>query len=303
MQQLVDACNIEISWFMITATDEEKALAGVTEDFYFTDVYVVDQECSGVKSDMDDDAVNKLCNELLNMGIDPSRCKGWGHSHVNMAVAHSGTDEATVERLQLEPLISIIMNKKGDVNLRCDQWEPWRSSWTCNYVIDQIQLIPDSWGKDMVDKHVRIEKPTVMKWAGNKSKSKYNSSYYGWHGGWDDFKDTSSKDPKHYTAKEMPPPDEDEGWIDDVEFLKGLQLPDELAMLQECFESRDIDINELVTLYAEWHAKEISTSELEDNLLSIYGVPREDEDEVDPAFHYDENPKQEDMVGYTVVEA
>lgn len=268
MWALVYACKIEISWIMQLATDEEKEHAGVDADFYYIDVHVVDQVCSGVKSDMKDAAFGELVSKLMDLGVDPSLLTGWGHSHVEMSVAFSGTDEATIERLQLEPLISVVLNKKGDVNIRCDVWEPWRHSFDCTYSVDEIKLIPDSWGKEMVEAHVEKEKIPVYKPGkyshskGKKSKNSFPAYTWGteWYSSgkshWDDIADVKFDES-----------DEEVGTIDSE-----LDLPENMSFIQTCYEDGIIGINEVVSMVAEIEAGVRTLEEIEDELEQLFCV-------------------------------
>ena len=295
MWALVHACDIEISWFMIQASDEEKDLAGVAEDFYFSDVRVVDQVCSGVKSDMKDDAVHSLVNSLLDEGIEPHRANGWGHSHVKMAVGFSGTDEATVERLQLEPLISIILNKDGDVNLRCDQWEPWRHSFEIDdYRVEDIQMIPDDWGKTMVKQHVEKEVLKVPKKLnkkhggvkGHSQRSDWNNHTHSW-GDWRSYYDGYDPTPKEPVVKEV------------------LSLGEGFELLEDLYDDGDISINDVVAYYTAVKKNETTILEMEDELLKLcsYDKPEEEEpkksleDVIEDPFGFEEYPEKLKAVG------
>ncbi len=265
MWQLVHTCKIEISWMMILATEEERKAAGVTEPYYFSDVYVVDQECDGTNTDMEEGAVGELVNQLMNENIDPGRLKGYGHSHVNMGVSPSGKDETCFERLQLEPLVSIILNKKGEVYLRLDQWEPFRHSYKCDYVVDQIQLIPDDWGQQMIDKHVTKLKPKVnyIGYTNNTSKFKRfgsnnvvsSNSYYG---NWDYENGHAGYTWSHAGAVEEDDNDDLEPDTD-----KRLSLPAEYDLLHDSYEEGVIDINDVLTYYAKVEGGEMSLQDME----------------------------------------
>ena len=290
MWALVHACDIEISWFMYSATDEEKEQAGITADFYFTDVYVVNQICSGVKSDMVGTAVGDLCSQLLDEGKDPSLLNGFGHSHVNMGVSPSGTDEATFERLQSDPLISIILNKKGEVYLRCDTWEPWRHSYLCSYSVDDIPLISESWGKEMVKEHVEKEKPIQMTHKGWSYKSPLSSSKksFGGYGGygyeqWDGFDYGEVKSNTDDIAEVT--------FLDDIDDT--IRLDKEFYLLEECYRDGVVNINEVLDLYKSVSIGEMTIPEMEDLLNQYFGEASEKKDDtkdVDDEDLVSENP-------------
>ena len=309
---LVRSCKIEISWFGYCMPEDKMKELGIDAHFYVEDIYVVDQECTGVKSDMLPNAVSNLCIKLKDEGKDPSRLKLWGHSHVNMDTGFSGTDEATIETLQLEPLISIVLNKRGDVNIRVDQWKPWRHSFACGYEVEEIQLIDSAWGKDMVKAHV--SKP-VMKYSGTtfpkkvgKGTSITKSSSMSWGDQWDlDYMWSSAQHNKEikklaegdYVELESRASTEDQfGDADIIEqALFDLDLPDEIAFLEELFISGQLTINDLLDLYLAFHqepegdnvaaVQSLLSEMLEESIeedSSVYTNPSED------PFHVDENP-------------
>ena len=265
MWALVHACDIEISWMMILATEEERKAAGATEPYYFSDVYVVDQECDGTNTDMEEGAVGELVNQLMNENIDPGRLKGYGHSHVNMGVSPSGKDEQCFERLQLEPLISIILNKKGEMYLRLDQWEPFRHSYECDYIVDEVQMIADEWGKDMVKKHVTKLKPKVKYTGWNKGKSNVkkfgsnnvvsaNSHYSDWdYGG-------------HQSGYTWAYGKSDEKDELEPETDKRLAMAPEFDLLHEAYEDGVIDINDVLTYYSKVESGEMTVLDMDSEI-------------------------------------
>ena len=278
MWALVHNCKIEISWFGYCTPDEEKEKLGIAEDYYVEDIYVVDQECTGVKSDMLPDAVSKLCIQLMDEDKDPSRLKVWGHSHVNMDVGFSGTDESTIEKLELEPLISIVLNKRGDVNIRCDIWKPFRHSADCTYAVEEIQLIPDSWAEGVIKEHVKKPKVTYVNNFG-KSKSKtgksnasHTSSYYGnWRQ--DDMWDDDWTYGQNLVRKAFSVNDKDESKPADPGLESALEyatyelnLPEEVDFLEEMFLKGELNINELLEAYAHYRLNNDSVESLMDFL-------------------------------------
>lgn len=82
-------------------------------------IYVPKQQVSGTETDIDQDAMAALTEELFAAGLDPGTLFYWGHSHVNMGVSPSGQDERQVrDYLESCPIfIREIRNKKGDVKV------------------------------------------------------------------------------------------------------------------------------------------------------------------------------------------
>lgn len=114
MKALITECDIEVSWMGSC----EHTSQG---DYEIQDVYVPNQRCSSVTTDMTEDGVALLMEELIETGKfkDIAKLKCWGHSHVNMGVFASGTDEQQTTDFtdrQDEFFIRLIGNKKGDMS-------------------------------------------------------------------------------------------------------------------------------------------------------------------------------------------
>lgn len=104
MLALVKECSIEISW-MCSVTRRENG------DFDINDVYVPLQSCGPADTEISEDGDEALMMELFAAGkgseVDKLRC--WGHSHVNMAVFASNTDE-----IQTQSFIDNLTNAGSD---------------------------------------------------------------------------------------------------------------------------------------------------------------------------------------------
>jgi hypothetical protein len=116
MEALVSCCNIEVSWLATVDFDGK--------DFKVDEIVVPPQYCSLGGTDfreanlmmmfMGEDG--KIPSDALSM---ISRLRCWGHSHHNMAVFASGTDERQakdfIEQMP-DYFIRLICNKRGDMN-------------------------------------------------------------------------------------------------------------------------------------------------------------------------------------------
>jgi len=230
MFALTNACKIEISAMGIVATAEQKEDAGVTEDFYVTEFFVIDQECTGTSTDLDDDAMVDLLMNLRDQGIKSEQMCVWWHSHVNMATAHSGTDEAQIERFDFDTVcISIITNKKGELNLRVDMFQPFRHTFEkCDYVLDFVDILPDNWAEEMVATHVNEKKIIPQRLNVVKSRSRGVVTGYGGNwGGWSRWEDD-----------------------DDLPAFDALDLPKELGHLQDAWDLKLLVCQEVFELFA-----------------------------------------------------
>jgi hypothetical protein len=86
MWKIVELCPEEVGWLgMVDKTE--------TGDYLITEIFLLEQEVSGVTTDIESDAVANLAVDLESRGLDSTKLRFWGHSHVNMGVSPSGTDE------------------------------------------------------------------------------------------------------------------------------------------------------------------------------------------------------------------
>lgn len=113
MWSLVKMCDIEISW-LSTVIREDNG------DFLITDVIVPEQTCSSATTEIDKSGVNNMIEEMLNegRGKDLNDMKCWGHSHVDMNVKPSHTDEGQTKEFldkRKDFFIRLICNKRGDM--------------------------------------------------------------------------------------------------------------------------------------------------------------------------------------------
>lgn len=107
----------EISW-LGRVVDQGENDAGI-RTFLVDKIYLLDQECTGASTEIDGSSIAKLMQEL---GDDFDNVLFWGHSHVNMGVFWSATDDAQVENFVKNQrfVISYVFNKKREYSSRID---------------------------------------------------------------------------------------------------------------------------------------------------------------------------------------
>jgi len=313
MTALTDECPIEISAIGIIATDAQRNEWGIKEPFYVLEFYVPDQECTGGSTVFDMDSYADVSLELRDQGISSDQICVWWHSHVNMDTGHSGTDEKQIEEFNFDKVcISVISNKKRDLNVRVDMYNPFRFSFEkCGWSVDQVSILEDGWAKEMVEDHVSRPAPTQLnvvkhtrKYTTGSYTGKVNGhqsffghwddDYIGWDGG---HQSKEAGDDKSESAS-----DEDD-LIANVEYVKeSLRLPDELELLAELYEENIVDLTEVIEYHSKWYAKEMSTEEILDELSGLYydvGSKKDDEEQDDEvqkilAAEFGEDDEDED---------
>lgn len=108
-QHIVATNKEEVGWF---GTGDELE----NGDYLIDRLYVPSQEVHATECEIDDDATTDFSEALIADNICPSRFILWGHSHVNMSVNPSGTDDdQLIEYLKYaNTFIRAIHNKKGE---------------------------------------------------------------------------------------------------------------------------------------------------------------------------------------------
>jgi hypothetical protein len=95
-----------------------------TEDgnIFVDDIILLKQTCSGATTDLDDDAMALAGFKMMEDGESLEEWNVWWHSHANMNVFWSTTDDNTIQShigIQTH-LVSIVTNKKEEFKARLD---------------------------------------------------------------------------------------------------------------------------------------------------------------------------------------
>jgi hypothetical protein len=133
---LVDAEAMAKFWNWVDIAKGEVSCLGIVEEItdaetgsitalIVTDFLLVKQRCSADETTMDPAAVAELMTSLESQGIDSRKLRCWAHSHGSMSVFWSGTDDECINGLANgEYLLSLVVNKKRDVQMRIDMFHP-----------------------------------------------------------------------------------------------------------------------------------------------------------------------------------
>lgn len=114
--------------YIVMNSDKEVAWLGRVEqlddgNYLVSDLYLPKQTVTGASVDIDPDALANLALEIMDAGHDPDTLRYHGHSHVDMGVTPSQTDQNhMMEYLEgVDWFIRSIHNRKG--NLRVDVFD------------------------------------------------------------------------------------------------------------------------------------------------------------------------------------
>lgn len=109
----VDNCTLEIGWLALVKIDAQGR-------YIVYDTLLPHQNVSAVTTDLMESGLQEVGEELLATRPDEfNNVRCWCHSHVNMQVCPSGTDESTFEQFyeNCDYFIRVICNKKGDMRV------------------------------------------------------------------------------------------------------------------------------------------------------------------------------------------
>lgn len=108
----VDSCAKEIGWLAFVEKRGDK--------YIIYDTILPKQEVTAVTTELTEQGLQDISEEILMTRPDEfNNIRCWCHSHVNMAVVPSGTDDATFEQFyqNCEYFIRIICNKNNDIRI------------------------------------------------------------------------------------------------------------------------------------------------------------------------------------------
>lgn len=162
IQYWADAADGEVSGLGIIEQEGDRTIV--------REVFILEQECTGADTELNPEAIAKLMTDLMQEGKDPAKLKFWWHSHVNMGVFWSGTDDQCAETLSHEFAFSTVVNKRGESKTRLDLYDRFRLT------IDNIKLIEISTDDNDLKKQCEED-------VKNKVKSKYAYTVYHGRGG------------------------------------------------------------------------------------------------------------------------
>lgn len=91
-----------------------------------TDIMLLEQESTSGDTNLDQDAMGRLMFQMIEAGQDTGTLKFWWHSHANMDVFWSATDESAIANLVegSEWILSIVGNRQGEILARIDTFSP-----------------------------------------------------------------------------------------------------------------------------------------------------------------------------------
>lgn len=145
----VDECDKEISWLgVVEKIEADNKKENDHDCFLITDVMLVPQEVSSSTVELTQEGLSEFGTKLIQSNQSElfNKIKMWGHSHVNMSVSASSTDDETFEDFYKNSdfFIRSICNKKGEMKvdfIDCNSGIKYMDiTWYENKSAEQIQL-------------------------------------------------------------------------------------------------------------------------------------------------------------------
>jgi hypothetical protein len=95
-------------------------------NFVITDLFILSQKVSPAETELDPAAIFDILQSCVAEGRDPASLCFWWHSHAEMDVEWSETDERTIESFPGDFMLSLVGNKGGAFACRLDILHPTR---------------------------------------------------------------------------------------------------------------------------------------------------------------------------------
>jgi hypothetical protein len=202
----------KIQYYTEAATGEVSGLGTVIKDkdgdYIVEEVFLLEQESSSAETELKPEAISKLMEDMIKRNEDPGKLKFWWHSHANMGVFWSGTDDECAETLSKEFAFSLVVNKSGERKCRVDVYDPIRitkDDIRCEELLEEDIDLKKTCEEEVKEK---VKSGTVTYYKGNRGF--YRDEEY--HGNWrerfgyrvqDDDKPKSRIDIKDFLAEDI----------------------------------------------------------------------------------------------------
>ncbi len=105
-------------------------------DLLVTSISLIGQRASDADTELDPEAVADHLLRILQQAGDLSAVRLWWHSHAEGQIFWSKIDEETIQSLHIDPLLSIVGNKRHEFRCRMDLFSPDRIT------LDSLPLLP-----------------------------------------------------------------------------------------------------------------------------------------------------------------
>jgi len=154
------------------------------------DIILLPQEVTPAGTVIDKAGLAKYFDERMEKKLSTEDIRTWWHSHADMGVTWSLTDEQTIEDFDTEGetnnwILSVLGNHAGEFNLRLDVFSPFRFTyedvkWGIDWAIDE--KLKDSIMAEIKEKVTKPNRFSAWNSRKNKKKNKNKGYQYGQRG-------------------------------------------------------------------------------------------------------------------------
>lgn len=118
-------------WYLSAVPGEVGGIGLVAErpgGPHIYELFILPQTSGPGAVELDAGRLAEFVARFERAGGDPGQLRCWWHSHGDLDVGWSATDEATIARFPGDGLVSLVGNRRGDLLARLDRWGPDRET-------------------------------------------------------------------------------------------------------------------------------------------------------------------------------
>ncbi|MDR1300446.1 MAG: Mov34/MPN/PAD-1 family protein [Candidatus Nomurabacteria bacterium] len=103
-----------------------------------TEAFILKQSVTNASVDTDAEVIALHMTEMVRKGEDPGRMRLQWHSHVDMRAYFSAIDTGQIARYDCPWMVSLVVNKRGEYDIRLDMYKPFRVQIPARLVFDEV---------------------------------------------------------------------------------------------------------------------------------------------------------------------
>lgn len=146
----------------------------VGNNIIIEDIFIVKQVCSTGNTKLDNEDLSKKLDEIIKSGGDPTAMRLWWHSHANMSVFWSSTDDACCDAYATNSyMVSLVVNHDRDLKCRLDFFHPFRIT------LDNVPVEVE----DNITEQDKLEEKCIKEMKKKVSKREYLGGHKVWRNG------------------------------------------------------------------------------------------------------------------------
>jgi hypothetical protein len=155
-------------------------------DIYVKEVFLVEQTVHGTECNLSSEGMFNKYAGFIQGGDDyrATHMQLWWHSHYTMAPGHSSTDFATMKDWDAEYLVSLIINRKGELKAKLMTKVPVMVIGDIDVSINWFDIPENVVCEEDVKELVKKQSYAVATYVGGQKQPQAQYTPYGGHGGY-----------------------------------------------------------------------------------------------------------------------